>query len=218
MTNERQTPDTGVEDDVLVSNTYREIARESTPEHLNKSVLDTARKAARPRYSLLRTWTRPTAWAATILLSVALLLEFTQTPLQQAGDMAADMPSADLVKREPMPRDVQELKVKDDDMLRRAEEMARMQQGLNDQPDKSAPEVQEPSPAPAASFAVSSKATLLESTIATADDAIPCDAEATAEPDSWLACITRLEAAGMTDIANEQRTLLAEAFPDFDSR
>lgn len=199
MTNERQTPDTGVEDDVLVSDSYREIAQERAPGHLNKSVLDIARKAVRPRYSLLRTWTRPTAWAATILLSVALLLEFSQAPMQQAGD-------------------VPELTVKDDDMLRRAEEMARVQQGQDDQPAKSVPDVQDPGAAPAAAFAVSSKATLLESAIEPVDDANPCDAAATAEPETWLVCITQLEAAGMTDIAEEQRALLAEAFPDFDSR
>ena len=197
---------------------FSEIARESTPEHLNRAVLDGARKAARPRYSMLRAWTRPTAWAATIVLSVALLLEFTQTPLQQPSSMDADDVSADLEKREDVARDVQQLKVKDDDMLRRAEEMARMQQGQNDQPAESAPEAQEPSAAPAAAFAVSSKATLLESAIEPVDEANPCDAEATAEPESWLACITRLEAAGMTELASEQRTLLAEAFPDFDSR
>jgi hypothetical protein len=213
MTNERQTPDTGVEDDVLVSDTYREIAHERTPEHLNRSVLDAARKAARPRYSMLRTWTRPTAWAATILLSVALLLEFSQTPMQQAGDVPAD-----LEKREGPTRDAQELTVKDDDMLQRAEEMARMQQGQDDQPAKSVPDVQQPVAAPAAAYAVSSKATLLESAIEPVDDTNPCDAAATAEPETWLACISKLEAAGMTDIAEEQRALLAEAFPDFDSR
>ena len=218
MTNERRANEPGVEHDALVSDTYRDAARESAPAHLDKKVLDAAARAARPRYSLFRAWTRPAAWAATIMLSAALILELTQPTVQQPATMDAIAPGGaaepDLAKRERM---VREPKVKDDDMLQRAEEMARFEDSLNQQPDQAAPESEERVAAPAAAFAVSSKAAL-DSSNGLANDLSPCDAEATAEPESWLVCIIELEAAGLTDIADEQRALLAEAFPDFDSR
>jgi hypothetical protein len=234
MTNERKTTDPGAEHDALVGETYREIAQERTPEHLDKSVLDAAARAARPRYSRLISWTRPVAWAATIMLSLALVLELTQSPVQVPADknvtasdvaepalkQAADAPmpqveqSAEAAKRERPIQDAQEVRVRDTDMLERAEEMARMQQGQNDQPAQTVPEADARAPAPAA-LAVSSKASF-DSAAALAEDLTPCDASATADPESWQRCIDELEEAGLTDIAREQRALLAEAFPDFD--
>lgn len=66
--------------DELVSETYRAIADERTPDYLNKAVLRDAAKAARPRYLRSVSWTRPLAWAATITLSVALVLEVSNLP------------------------------------------------------------------------------------------------------------------------------------------
>jgi hypothetical protein len=206
MTDARENTATGSERDALVSETYREIAHDRAPGHLDKTVLDAAAKAVRPRYSLLITWTRPAAWAATIMLSVALVLEFSQTPVLQPPKMDALAPS-----------DAQELKVQDVDLLHRAEEMARIQEGQSEPPAQPLQRAKERVAAPAAAAAISSKSSL-QSTVALEDDAGPCDAIATAEPESWLTCIAELEDAGMTDIAREQRALLAEAFPDFDSR
>lgn len=191
---------TGSEQDKLVSDAYREIAHERTPGHLDKAVLDAAAKAARPRYSLLTSWTRPAAWAATIMLSVALVLELSQSPVQQAPKMEA-----------------QELGVQDTELLQRADEMARARQGQNDQPAQPVPQPKERLSAPAASAALSSKSTLADAELAT-DNLGPCDATVTVEPEPWLACIVELEEAGLTDIARGQRQLLAEAFPDFKPR
>ena len=66
--------------DEAVSRTYREIADEQTPERLDRAILAEAARAARPRYARSRAWTRPLAWAATIALSVAIVLELTQVP------------------------------------------------------------------------------------------------------------------------------------------
>lgn len=81
-----------------VRETYREIANERSPERLDKAVLARATRAAKPRYSRLITWTRPMAWAATVLLSVALVLQITDTPeVQPAADVAPafDAPAED---------------------------------------------------------------------------------------------------------------------------
>jgi hypothetical protein len=66
--------------DQSVTRAYREIADERTPGHLDRAVLARAARAGRPGYARSRAWTRPLAWAATIVLSVAIVLEFTQTP------------------------------------------------------------------------------------------------------------------------------------------
>ena len=149
MTDERKTTDSGKVDDRLVSEAYRDTAAETVPEHLNVAVLRTASKAARPQYSLMRTWTRPVAWAAVVMLSFALVLELTQTPVPSGMNQELSAPAsfaepdaelreyesldddgAGLAKRERPLEDAQELKVKDADMLQRAEDMARMQLGM----------------------------------------------------------------------------------------
>ena len=80
MTDQRMTNEPGALRDSLVSDTYRGTATERAPEHLNAAVLKTAAAVARPQYSLLRTWTRPVAWAAVVVLSFGLVLELTKAP------------------------------------------------------------------------------------------------------------------------------------------
>ena len=65
MTEERKPVPAGQEKDDRVIRAYRELATERAPDHLDRAVLGKARAAARPRYSRLRSWTRPLAWAAT---------------------------------------------------------------------------------------------------------------------------------------------------------
>ena len=80
MTEERNTTESGAETDELLTQTYRELARERVPDHLDRAVLKAAAKTARPRYSRLRSWTRPMAWAVTVMLSVALVLQINDVP------------------------------------------------------------------------------------------------------------------------------------------
>jgi hypothetical protein len=86
--------------------------------------------------------------------------------------------------------------VKDADMLRRAENQARLQSGNNK--DDAVEEV-----------------TALAASIDSAATPEECSAEARAAPDSWLACIEALEAADDTEAALRQRDRLVEVFPDF---
>ncbi len=52
MTNERKHPDSAAETDKVVSDTYRQLDRESAPDYLNQRVLQQAASAAaRPGYS-----------------------------------------------------------------------------------------------------------------------------------------------------------------------
>jgi hypothetical protein len=226
--------DSGKADDRLVSAAYRETATELAPEHINAAVLRTAADAVRPRYSLMRTWTRPVAWAAVVMLSFALVLELTQTPVPDAGEQAPAAPAAlaapdaelrkdrqlsefealdneadGFARRERVAEDVQELKLMDADIVQRAEEMARIQQGASDEPLPAAEDagVQAVMPLPEKSS--------LRSTATPVESASGCDESVRAEPEAWLACIVALEESGLTELANAERELLQAAFPGF---
>lgn len=99
---------------------------------------------------------------------------------------------------EASPSSVAEFEMRDADMLRRAEELARMQSGDN---KKSAQEFR---------------------TIATVDEVAassaeqPCSEEATSQPVSWIECITKLEAVGLHEQARREREALSATFPDFE--
>lgn len=78
----------------LVSESYREVATEQAPARLNEQILRMATgKAAipqqRPAYAFAAAWLRPAAWAATIGLSLAIVLEITQEPIVRPAPLAA---------------------------------------------------------------------------------------------------------------------------------
>lgn len=66
--------------DQRVSETYRRLATERTPPRLDRAVLRMARKEGRTPYAAARAWMRPFAWAATIALCLAIVLQLTELP------------------------------------------------------------------------------------------------------------------------------------------
>jgi len=93
MNNERKDPG----QDQLVTETYKALARERVPDHLNERVLRLAADAGRTRYARARAWMRPAAWAATVGLSLAIVLELTQLPETESlpvGITSSDQDSA----------------------------------------------------------------------------------------------------------------------------
>ena len=71
--------------DDSVSTAYRDLAQERTPEHLDRKILAMAAKSAQqPSYSRWIRWARPVAWAATIVLCLAITLELAWQPAVQA--------------------------------------------------------------------------------------------------------------------------------------
>ena len=213
MTDRRMTTDPDAEHDPALSAAYRELAAERAPEHLDRSVLADAERAVRPAYSRLRIWTRPAAWAAVVMLSVALLLETTNVPPPEApvpaagepanqtgglapGDTAAgiDERKAEApARKSQISSQAEQLIVIDDDVAKRAAEEARIRQSPSVQSE--AATVRGPEETPPA-----------------------CDADARAEPDSWLECIARLDDNGDLEAARAERELFAETFPDFYAR
>ena len=86
MTEQRSTPDIDGLDDPLVSRAYRESASERAPDALNHSVMQQAREQVRTRFFRPVAWLRPMAWAATIGLSLAIVIELSTVP-QPAFDV-----------------------------------------------------------------------------------------------------------------------------------
>lgn len=86
MSNERN--ETGM--DPLVSKAYRELADEQTPDSLNRKVLRMAAGESKTRYSIARAWTRPVAWAATIGLSLVVVLRLTDVPPPDSADASSE--------------------------------------------------------------------------------------------------------------------------------
>ncbi|MFQ5609491.1 MAG: hypothetical protein ACE5F8_04395, partial [Woeseiaceae bacterium] len=87
MTEERSNPD----NDPLVSRLYRESATETVPDAVDNAVLREAGRAASggawDRYSKSIQWLRPMAWATTVALSLAIVIEVVDTPYVD-GDAA----------------------------------------------------------------------------------------------------------------------------------
>jgi len=106
------------DNDPRVSDAYRDIASEETPAELDRKILAMAAAEARAAKGFRRTWFRPLAWAATIALSFAFVME-----MSQVDEVAMLRTDADLVLEEEVlvesPRPVDALeKQKDDTRVR----------------------------------------------------------------------------------------------------
>ena len=66
--------------DKLVSDTYRELATEKPPAALNATIMKLARHDREQETGWYPAWMRPAAWAATIGLCLAIVLDITQIP------------------------------------------------------------------------------------------------------------------------------------------
>ena len=198
-----------------VSDTYRDIAKETSPANLDDRVMAMARLEARTRYGLARAWIRPVAWAATIGLSFAFILEMTYfddiaPPVDMAIPASADddaheaertaepASQAPAFKREPAAVvAAPEIKASKTQVLREAEERA---------------------DAAAASYAADvpvAEARRERATVELADGADSCNAEDRHTADAWYRCVLALREQGLEDAADAEFAALREAFPDF---
>ena len=211
MTNERQHPDFTAETDETVSATYRELSREGAPNHLNEKVLQqAAERALRPRYSRSVMWTRPLAWAATVGLCLAIVLEVTRVPTPEivltddANSVLEAEPSSIAEEAQaPVRRRPEALK----DMKSQLGRSAAKQAANEPKREMVDTDTRQQSGAIAA-LAVSANRIDSEATN-------ECPDEIRVDPITWLACIVDLEESGNTDAALRQRDALEEAFPQF---
>lgn len=221
MTNERNRKDV----DALVSETYRELADERAPQHLNQAVLQMAAGKETRRGFNFSLWMKPVAWAATIALSLAIVLEFTELPTQvRRTDVAVpateSLPAAviDLPESEP------KLKV---------DSFAVSAPGTN-QPSVKKHAVSQDAADPAGAVISSREDTAqLEEVVVTTEDfrartagasrsaeakaesdaMNECAPEARLTADSWLACIKDLHALGAFDAAAREYEAYSDEYP-----
>lgn len=215
--------------DPRVSAAYREMADERTPEHLDHVVLNAARSAARPRRNTAIRWLRPAAWAATVGVCLAFVVEISLLDDEGTAGMDSLTPAA------APPAAVSPLTVP----------AAKSERLHNTAPPAGEPaavqSVQEPASGPAADVEarrdegglierareLRQQGTVIEDTApnrmlrmapetSTLEEGLTehyCDETQTADPNSWLECILELERQGLHEAARLERERLVEAFP-----
>lgn len=180
--------------DPRVSRAYRAWSGERTPPELDRAILrHAADEAAAPRASRTA-WFRPLAFAATLVLGVALIYDMqsqTDPPLQ-LPETSTDRPAAG---------DAGD-----------AQEAAATAAGANDARLQDAPA------APPTRYKPSGPRATKERVLTEEREAVPpsahCTGEQTADAESWRRCIEALRDAGNTEAAAEESIRFEARFPD----
>ena len=105
-------------DQERVSAAYRDLANESPPPALDRRILAAAGRQPQRRYGVVRAWIRPVAWAATIGLCLAILLEFTV--FTDAPPKPEPRPAAAAPPTERARRDADVMRAKQEDAVRQS--------------------------------------------------------------------------------------------------
>jgi len=241
MTTERNTPESVAngDSDALVTQTYREVEDQCTPEHLNRAILKEATNAARPRYSRLIAWTRPMAWAVTVMLSVALVLELSKVPTPELGTFETDSGKFEVASPKTGLADDATTELLEEprfplmppgrasnadaeapiqiETMKSAAKQTPFESGLEKRQRSGLQKVRvEEQNLPATAASAATPASFAVSASLESSAAASCSEEMTAAPATWLECIEDLETAGRAEEANQQRQQLQMSFPDFE--
>ena len=202
--------------DPRVSEAYQGLAKEGTPPELDRRILAMAAGKSRSRYGMARAWVRPVAWAATIGLSLAIVLEISQLKYETTPQLDADnvetLEEALILDDAPARED-------DDNRTRResakrsdapapvqlsvpAEEQARSRSGSE----------------PAAAAAVQALSFDAATTPEKKEQVRHCDPDLRSSAETWYTCIEDLRAQGLSDAADSELLLLLTEFPDFEKQ
>jgi len=223
--------------DPRVAGVYREIASEETPAELDRKVLAMAAAEARVAHGFPRTWFRPLAWAATIALSFAFVLEMSQVDDVPTSRTDADW--AEVLEESTAPVDAAG-KQKDEGLIRQ-----QLSKRSSDAPATMKVTITPAQPEPATADALANAPALespatgsssVESDFAVADEqarsraeparalalyaekkeqAEGCDKDARASADAWYQCVEELRTAGQDEPARQELEALLAQFPDF---
>jgi len=232
--------------DPHISEAYQDLATERTPPELDRKVLSMAAAGPRSRYGLTRAWIRPVAWAATISLSLAFVLELSQL---RNGDVPhVDADAVDVLE-DRVVRDEAPVRAKDD----RRQESAKRTDAPMAKQVSSPPAAAEPAAAPepalestsvSADFEADGMNLLREaeeqarvrsgserpesavaaSTVAAGAAAYAekkeyverCDSAARATVETWYACILELRDRELAEAADQELESLLMKFPGFE--
>ncbi len=186
-----------------VSKAYRDLATETAPARLDRRVLERAARESRSRYGLVRAWMRPVAWAATIGLSLAFLLEMTWFAADPPVPATAVPTAAPAAVAEPAP--VEDRSREDADVMKAKEEDAVRLAAPRRATDPSWS-------APASAAAEAERAMPL---VESRETVRHCDDASRATAASWYACIVALRGEGRDDAAAAELDALRDAYPDY---
>ena len=180
------------ETDPGVSATYREMARETVPTDVDAAVLRQARQAVESRSGIARLtgWLRPLTFVATAGLSLALIVQLSNTPDYRIPDHLDPTVA-------PLPADV---------FQDAADETAEQIRRLGEDPGMSAPPDSTAMPAPMVEAAP-------EASLLPAREG--CDDQARASSGTWWQCIRELEQRGLPEVAERELQALLKAYPQF---
>lgn len=231
MTNEAN------DNDPRVSEAYRSFSTESTPPALDRRILSIAADDVPARYWIPRMWVRPVAWAATIALSLAFVLEISQLADEPAAMTDSDI--AEVLEERAMSDEVA-TKTKDESVTQKRPERRSDTPALM----KVATPPAQSAPAPATAGATAMENTS-ESLDSEADDmsflheaeeqarmrsepaglvaafaekkekSTDCDEGARTSAETWYECVIALRGAGHAEAARQELDTLLAEFPDF---
>ena len=201
--------------DELVSETYRELPAPRVPDHLNQTILRMAEKKGRGKAdSLFATWVKPVTLAATIALSLAIVLELSELPVTS---VQMEVEPAAREERVPQETDrldevlLEELVLEDTD-LAKSEAKGKLESFAASPPAAALPAARKR----AADMPDSNQPTAISTTgfameIGESELSAACDERARQSADSWLACIDQLRESGATlDADREYEAFLLE--------
>ncbi len=191
--------------DRRVSDTYRQLARETAPEALNRRILRQAAKTASAA-NRRRGWLRPLAFAATVVLSATVVLQIVKQPAQHSE----------------MPRAVDDVfPAEDADVLEEAEKAARLRDGpaeadnADDRPSPATAVEKKALPQHTDADAVVLDEVVVHAARARAGDDTKqrCDEQTRDDPDAWAQCIEALRSQGLDDEADHETSAFNQAYP-----
>ena len=204
--------------DDLVTETYRELDVEKAPEHLNQSVLRMASGGglrSPARNILFGAWMRPVAWAATIGLSLAIVLEYSEVPTApvRSDPVRSDsMPTAESMREDELGRSAAAY----DDV----EVFSREPKGkLDAVAAPSQPPLAAKTEIPAAKEraaelpADSQRKASYALTVEHSDVDDLCTATARLSQESWLTCIDKLRSSGSEEAADREYEAFILKYP-----
>jgi hypothetical protein len=191
VTNERDKEDM----DAVVSKTYRELGGLRAPDHLNEAILRMAAGKSGSKGSMLfAAWLKPVALAATIGLTLAIVLELSAVPTVSVPMEVAPTPESTRADKPSLPADI----LAEERVLGN---VARLRGEAKSKSDSYA------AAAPAAtSFARPAEELGSDATIA-------CEPSERQSADVWLECIEKLRKSGAIEDAEREYEAFLLQYP-----
>ena len=226
--------------DPRVSDAYREMAGETTSPELDRKILAMATAEARAAHGVPRTWFRPMAWAATIALSFALVLEIMQ--VDETGIPRTDADLVEILEESPRPAEAAEKQknealVKQQLNKRSSDVPAAGKAAIAPtEPQASAKDAAVGTPTPeSASVAPdfeqdnlgllreaeeqdrmrSEPARAFSALVETKELTDRCSPEERGSAETWFECVKAMQDAGRAEAAEQEFEALRAEFPDF---